>query len=91
MTNPEQWNEFLDSLISNAMQTHHLSRECEYLKQRQAQIDEMLTTHFDDDQKIFVEEILFEFGLAAERETEIVYRQGLKDCVWLLKNLNVLS
>ena len=37
-----------------------------------------------------VDEVLFELGVAAEREAELLYRQGLKDCVWLLKNLGVL-
>ena len=90
MTNNQEWNEFLNNLISNAIRAHKETKEGEYLSQRQAQIDEMLTTNLTEDEKFFVDEILFELGLAAERETEIVYHQGLKDCVWLLKNLGVL-
>ncbi|WP_255225803.1 hypothetical protein [Lutispora saccharofermentans] len=37
------------------------------------------------------EKILFDLGLAAEHETEVIYHQGLKDCVWPLKNLGVLA
>ena len=51
----------------------------------------MLTTNLTKDEKDMVEEVLFEFGLAAEHETELLYQQGLKDCVWLLKNLGVLA
>ena len=91
MTNQAEWNEFLDNLLSNAIAGHKSSKEYEYLKQRQEQIDESLATNLTADQKIFVEEILFELGLATARETEIVYQQGLKDCVWLLRNLGVLA
>ncbi|WP_255226231.1 hypothetical protein [Lutispora saccharofermentans] len=34
-------------------------------------------------------EILLELTLAAEHETEGIYHQGLKDCVWLLNDLEV--
>ena len=91
MSNHEEWNEFLDRLLSNAIAEHKESREYEYQKQRQEQIDELLSDNLDADQKILVEEILFELGLISERETEAIYRRGLKDCVFMLKQLEVLS
>lgn len=91
MTNHEEWNEFLGNLVSNAIAEHKSSKEYEYRKQRQAQIDELLTTNLTYNEKTMVEEVLFELALAAERETEVVYRQGLQDCVWLLKSLGVLA
>lgn len=91
MNNNEEWNEFLNNLISNEIDEHRNSKEDEYLKARQEHIDEILTTNLTADQKVMVEEILFETGLASERETEIVYRQGFKDCVWLLKNLGLVA
>ena len=91
MTNNAEWNEFLDNLLSDAIREHEASKESEYLRQRKATIDEMLTTNLNADEKLFVDEILFELGLAAERETEIGYRRGLRDCVWILKNLGVIA
>ncbi|MCL2883934.1 MAG: hypothetical protein FWF49_00420 [Oscillospiraceae bacterium] len=91
MTNQQGWHEFLDNLLENAIAKHKNSKEYEYCRQRQKQIDEMLETNLTADEKAFVEEILFELGLAAERETEIVYHQGLRDGVWLLKGLGVLA
>lgn len=38
-----------------------------------------------------MDEVISELGLAAEHEMELLYQQGLKDCVWLLKILGVLS
>lgn len=91
MSRSAEWNEFLDHLLSNAIKEHRESKEYEYQKQRQEQIADFLSTNFTVDQKSNVEEILFELAVAAERESELVYQQGLKDCVWLLKNLGVLA
>ena len=91
MNNHEEWNEFLENLVTNAIAGHKDTKEYEYLRARQKHIDEFLTSNLTVDQKTFMEEILFEIGVSAERQTEVVYRQGLKDCVWLLKNLGVLA
>jgi len=81
----------LNHLCSNAIAGHRGSKEYEYQKQRQEQIDELVETCLSTDDRTFVEEILFDLGVIAERETEVVYRQGLKDGVWLLRNLGVLA
>ncbi|MDR1630494.1 MAG: hypothetical protein LBS36_09845 [Oscillospiraceae bacterium] len=91
MNNQQEWNEFLNNLLSNAIAEYKTSEEYKHIKQRLEHIDEMLTTNLTADEKAFVEEILFELGLMAERETEIAYRQGVKDGVWLLKNLGLVA
>jgi len=92
MSNTEEWDKFLENLHSNAISAHKNSKEYEYQKQQQErQIDAFLSTNLSSDQKRLVDEILFELGLAYERESELVYRQGLKDSVWLLKNLGALA
>ena len=84
-----KWDEFLENLLSDIIEKHRTSNE--YHRQRLSQIDELMTTNLTTDQKFLVDDILFEFGLEAEREMEIVYRQGLKDCVWMLKSLGVFA
>ncbi len=91
MTNHEEWNEFLDNLLSNAVGKYQESTEYEYIKKQQEDIDMLFRDNLTVDQKELVEECMFEIGLIAERETEVVYKQGLKDCVWLLKLLGVLA
>jgi len=91
MTNSEQWGDFLGCLLSNAVTAHRDSKEYEYIRQRQEHIEEMRTTNLTSDQNTFIEEILYDLGLIAERETEVVYRRGFADCVWLLKKLEVLA
>ena len=62
MTKNDEWNEFLNNLCLNALSKNEKSKEYEYLKERQAQIDEMLTTNLTADEKVFIEEILSELG-----------------------------
>lgn len=91
MSKHEEWNEFLGNLLSCNLKGLQTTREYEYRRERQEHIDEMLTTNLTSDQKNMVDEVLYELGLEAEHETETLYRQGLMDCVWLLKNLGVLA
>ena len=89
--NGQNWDEFLRSLLCSAVKGHHNSKEYKYWEQRREQIDGELTNELTEDQKEFVDEILLELKLAVNRETEAVYRQGITDCVSLLKNLKVLA
>ena len=91
MSRAQEWDEFLDNLFAGAVAGYKNSREYELLRKRQEQLDELLTTNLSADDKAFVEEILFEVNLIAEREAEAVYHQGIKDCIWLLKNLGGLA
>ena len=91
MTNHEEWNEFLDNLRTNAIGRYKETPEFEYIKKQQEEIDMMFRDNLTVDQKELVEECVFELLLIADRESEVVYRQGLRDCVWLLKNLGVLA
>ena len=91
MNNKKEWNEFLDNMLSNAIAEYKDSEEYKHIKQWLEHIDEMLKTNLTADEKEFVEEILFELGLIAERETEIAYHQGLKDGAWLLKKMKMVA
>jgi len=91
MNNNEEWSAFLKNLTFNAVAQHKNSEGYNYIKKRKEYIDEMLTTHLAEDEKQFVEEILLELGLIAEHEIAFVYNQGVKDCIFLLKNLGVLA
>lgn len=76
MINHKEWNEFLGNLLSNALQKYKETDEYEYLQLNQ---------------KEMIEDCFFDIGVAAERETEMFYKQGMKDCVWLLKTLGVIA
>lgn len=90
MTKTEVWQEFLDSLLEYNIKEHHKTKEYEYFHKRFLHIDEMLTTNLTKDEKVMVEEVLFELGLVQEYETRQMYEKGMKDCVLILKNLGAI-
>lgn len=91
MTNKQEWNDFLENLFTNAVTQYEGTKECEYLKEKQQQLNARIDEKQLDGSREFLENCIFEMGLDDERKSEFVYRQGMKDCVWLLKNLGVLS
>lgn len=91
MTKHEEWEEFLDGLRANAVGRYQETMEYGYAKKQQEEIDIIFRDNLTAQQKEIVEDCVFELGLLADREAAVVYRQGFRDCVWLLKNLGVLT
>ena len=78
------------TMVVRALKDYRNSNEYTYYRHRQEEIDELLANTLLEDQKDLVGDILFELGIAAERETDVVYRQGLRDGATILKALGVL-
>ena len=91
MNRNEEWNELIINLALNAVKDNKTEMEKDYKQQRQEHIDEIMGTNLTIDQRLMVEEILMEVWLIAEREVEVAYKQGLKDCSWMLKKLGVIA
>ena len=66
MSKNEEWNEFLDNLLARSLENLQATREYEYRKLRQEQLDEMLAANLNKTEKGMVEEVLFELGVAAD-------------------------
>ena len=90
MYKTEVWNKFIGSLIEANFKEHQKTKEYEYLKNREEHIDEMLTTNLTTDEKVMVDEVLSELGMARDHESKKLYEQGIKDCVMILKELGVV-
>lgn len=88
MTNTEKWSEFLSSLFSGAICAYRKTTEYLYIKKQEEEISHILRDNLTQE---LVEDCLLELGAAAEREKETAYRQGIADCVWMLKKLGVLA
>ncbi len=82
-----RWDNIVEELIQAALEKQKQTLVYTYRKQREQQIDEMLTTNLTKSEKVLVEEVLFELGIMQEQESAFLYRQGLQDGVWLLKQL----
>ena len=91
MSKHEEWSEFLGNLFDNASKRYQTTKEYEYLKEKREQLDAQLFEAYPEDENPFLYNFAFEVVLDEERKTEFVYRQGFKDCVFLLKELGVLA
>ena len=91
MSNRKEWNEFVNNLFSNALKEYQSTKEYEYLQEKHTHIDEILRTNLSVDNNKIVENCMFELGLDAERQTDFIYHKGLKDCIFILKELGVLA
>ena len=91
MTNQEEWNEFLGNLFNNAILEYQDSNEFKFLREKQEQLDKRISEKYPESKEEFYDNFAFEMGLDAERKTEFLYRKGLKDCIFILKNLGVLE
>ena len=90
MTNQEQLNEFMENLFGNALEAYKKTKEYDFLQEKQEQFNERLAEK-ESANHDFLENYAFEIGLDEERKNEFVYQQGMRDCVWLLKNVGVLA
>jgi len=91
MSNQEEWNEFLGNLFNNAIQEYQDSDEFKFLREKREQIDKRLSEKHLEEKEKFYDDFVFEMGLDEERKTEVLYRKGLKDCIFILKELGVLE
>ena len=86
----EEWNSFIQTLVAHAINNYRNSNEYTYYRHREKDIDELLSNSLCEDEKEIVDQILYELSAAAERETEVVYRQGLCDGISMLRSLGAL-
>lgn len=86
----EVWNELLENLSACAVKKYQTSMEYSCWEQRLEQIRGYLTADLTDEQKMQVEEFLSEIIAAGECQQQILYKQGVMDGVWMLKQMGVV-
>ena len=89
MNRYEEWEFFIDQLQESALKEYRATREYELRKMRQEHLDDMMSNELTVDQRTFIEEILYEIISFNDREADLMYHQGMKDGVWMLKTLGV--
>lgn len=90
MNRCEEWKFFIEQLQEKALADYHSTREYELRKMRQEYPDDMMSNELTENQRTFIEEILYEIISLHDREADLLYQQGLKDSVWMLRTLGVL-
>jgi len=89
--NNQEWNEFLDNMLFASLAEYQKSPEREHAKYQRGQIDELLENNLVEDDRAFVEEVLENLAHITDNEILFVYRQGFRDCVWVLRQLGLVS
>ena len=89
MEKQEEWSYFLQEMFSRTLEEYRKTDQYTYLKEKREQLNarmEALTLENE-----LLDEYLYERELDDERRAEFAYRQGMKDCIGLLKALQVLA
>ena len=89
MNRYKEWEFFIDQLQESALKEYRATREYELRKMRQEHLDDMMSNELTAKQRTFIEEILYEIISFHDREADLMYHQGMKDGVWMLKTLGV--
>ena len=89
--NEQEWNAFLDNLLFAALTEYQKSPEREHAKYQRGQIDELLQNNLVEDDRVFVEEVLEDLAHITDNEILFAYRQGFRDCVWVLRELGLVA
>ena len=91
MSNTEEFDLFMDSLLSNAVQDFKATEQYRLLQEKLDRMDRDCESMFTKDEQDFAIEC-FELLLdVSGQEEKHVYQRGLLDCVCLLKRLGVLA
>lgn len=85
------WNEILHTMINSAQQDQKATPEYQYRCLRQEHMKQILQNCLLKEDWEFLEEVLAELDTAAAQDSAAAYRQGMRDCVWMLKNLGVFA
>lgn len=91
MNRHDEWNNLLSQLQDHAVNEYHATLEYALQRKRQKIIDDMLYCELMDEQQKAIEAIISELLSFQAREADLLYRQGIKDGIWMLKSLGVLS
>ena len=91
MSNHEELNEFLENLFSNALDAYRNTKEYSFLEEKREQFDAQMFDAYPEKEHPLVWNFAFEIALDMERKAGFIYRQGMTDCIFLLKELGVLT
>lgn len=90
MTRKEMWDEYLESMEGIADKEFRNSSEYACQQEKWEVLDQWMESLYPEEKKKFFENCAFEQRLDTERKQAYFYRQGMRDCIGILKNLGVL-
>lgn len=85
----ELLNQFMKDMANTAQNEYRSTKEYQYYKYRRGEIDQILSGLLMEDQKELVDAFLEEIEDAVRQEEQVVYLQGVRDGIDILKSLGV--
>ena len=91
MSTPQfTFNDYLMFSLEEAVKKFHKTHEYELLKEKLEQMTEDCKNNFNEEDYDYVESCIEVMHEADDKETVFIYNQAFKDCIALLKELEVI-
>ncbi len=87
----KEWNQFMKNMANLAKEKYRNGEIYVHYKYRREEIDRILDGCLLEDQKEIVDAFLQELDVAARRELDAIYFQGILDGVSMLRVLGALA
>jgi len=87
----KEFDLFIDELLTHAVGEFKSTEQYDLLKEKLERMDCDCETMFTKEEQEFAIECFELILTVGGQEEQYVYRKGLRDCVWLLKTLGVLT
>lgn len=87
----EEWTILVNTLYEKALKALENSPEGRVRQELRRQADDFLTWNLSGSQQEILSDLLCQLEADAARTAEVLYRRGIQDGIWLLKNLGVLA
>lgn len=91
MNRNEEFEYFVDQLLDNVARSYKNSEQCILIQETLEKMDQELEKKLSQEDWELATEYFEYLLLADNKEEGYVYRQGIADCVFILKKLGVLS
>ena len=90
MDNSYERRRFMGSLLNKAMEEYQDTGEYKRAEERIRNIEAQISKDCPEDKKPLVYKLMFEMDLEADFRAQFFYKQGMKACVFMLRELGML-
>lgn len=87
----DYWEEFISEYCENQRSAYMKTEAGRHRRATDLANYELLENNLTHDQRVMVDDIMFDRCVALEKEGERLYQQGLKDGIWLVQKLGMLG
>lgn len=90
VTFEQEWDEYISSMYSRAVQTFRQTTSYELLNEKVRQMENDCKLNFAEDDHVYLEAWEEAFAHRESKESVFIYSQAYQDCIYLLKSLKII-